>query len=51
MYYDSLLYISLIHEQSIFYLYTVVITLAEKGFQPHLEEFILRLNYNCFYQT
>uniref|UniRef100_H2Y936 Gamma-tubulin complex component n=1 Tax=Ciona savignyi TaxID=51511 RepID=H2Y936_CIOSA len=33
------------------FLYRVVVKLVEKGYQPHLENFLVRLNFNGFYKT
>ncbi|XP_078488309.1 gamma-tubulin complex component 6 [Ciona intestinalis] len=33
------------------FLYKVVLKLVEKGYQPHLENFLVRLNFNGFYKS
>lgn len=32
------------------FLFTVVTKLVQRGYQPHLEDFLLRLNFNLFYK-
>ena len=34
---------------SLSFLTTVISKLVQRGYQPHLEDFLLRLNFNNFY--